>query len=188
MPLAPEPFLVRGVQAQLVGDRSLAGQAFRAAELRDGRAIPARYFLADHYFRTGDARAGLREVAALSRLVPDGVASLAPYVAAYSKNPRNWPALQGVVQVGSGARRTRACRRCPPIPRNADLVLALGDVRDRAAAAMWPDKLVASLVAARQYGKARAIWAQIAGTGPDNGIFDPGVHAIQARRRRSTGR
>jgi hypothetical protein len=173
MPLAPEPFLVRGVQAQVDGDRSLAGQAFRAAELRDGRAIPARYFLAEHYFRTGDVRSGLREIAALSRLVPNGIGSLAPYVAAYSKDPRNRPALRALFK-SDPALQDATLSALSADPRNADLVLALGDVRHRPATATWPDRLVASLVAAEQYGRARALWAQIAGTGPDNGIFDPG--------------
>ena len=175
MPLAPEPFLVRGVQAQLDGDRSLAGQAFRAAELRDGRAIPARYFLADHYFRTGDARAGLREVAALSRLVPNGVASLAPYVAAYSKDPRNWPALQGLVQVGPGAPGRDACRRLPPIPAMPTWCLPLGDVRNR------PATRDVAGQARREPRRGPAIWqsarnldADRRRLAPGDGIFDPG--------------
>ena len=47
VPLAPEPFLVRGVQAELAGNSQLAAQAFAAAEWRDPRSLPARYFLAD---------------------------------------------------------------------------------------------------------------------------------------------
>ena len=46
-PLSSEPYLVRGVQAQLTGDTRLAEQAFLAAKWRDGRSLPARYFLAD---------------------------------------------------------------------------------------------------------------------------------------------
>ena len=169
MPLAPEPFLVRGVQAQIDGDRALAGDAFRAAELRDGRAIAPRYFLADLYFRAGDARSGLREIAVLSRIVPDGVSSLAPYVAAYSKNPRNWPALRALFR-SDPALADASLLALSTDPANADLVLALGNVRSRAT---WQDRLVASLVTAQQYGKARSIWGQIAGSGPVSGIFDP---------------
>lgn len=65
-------------------------------------------------------------------------------------------------------------------PGNADIVLALGDVRDRQSAARWPEKLVASLVAAHQYDKARALWTQIAGTAPGNGIFDPAFADLSA--------
>jgi hypothetical protein len=172
MPLAPEPFLVRGVQAQVDGDRALAMSAFRAAELRDGRAIAPRYFLADLYFRAGDARSGLREIAVLSRIVPNGVSSLAPYVAAYSKNPRNWPALRGLFR-SDPALENASLSALALDPANADLVLALGNVRARAPGPTWRDRLVASLVTAQQYGKARSIWAQIGGFGPVSGIFDP---------------
>jgi len=55
-PLAPEPFLVHGVQAQLAGRLRVAGKAFEAAELRDPRSLPAHYFLADYYYRIGDPR------------------------------------------------------------------------------------------------------------------------------------
>jgi hypothetical protein len=172
MPLAPEPFLVRGVRAQIAGDRTLAGEAFRAAELRDGRAIAPRYFLADLYFRAGDARSGLREIAVLSRIVPNGVGSLAPYVAAYSKNPRNWPALKALFR-SDPALEDATLSALSADPGNADLVLKLGNVRNRAPGATWQDRLVTSLVTAQQYGKARSLWAQIAGSGPVSGIFDP---------------
>src|SRR5437763_7674245 len=42
-PLAPEPFLVRGVQTELEGKIGLASQAFAAAERRDPRSLPAHY-------------------------------------------------------------------------------------------------------------------------------------------------
>ena len=64
-PLAPEPFLVRGVQAQLAGDGATAQRAFEAAQWRAPRSLPAAYFLADRYFRSGDVPRGLREAAAL---------------------------------------------------------------------------------------------------------------------------
>src|SRR5687768_10655767 len=95
-PLAPEPFLVRGVQAQLAGDPQLAVQAFSAAKWRDPRSLPARYFLADHYFRAGDARNGLAQVAVLARLVPTAAGQLAPYLASYARDRRNWPQLRAL--------------------------------------------------------------------------------------------
>src|SRR5437868_11753030 len=93
-PLAPEPFLVRGVQAELGGDGATAQRAFEAAQWRDPRSLPAAYFLADRYFRTSDVTRGLREVAALARLSPDGGEAAVPYVAQYAANPANWPALR----------------------------------------------------------------------------------------------
>ena len=93
-PLAPEPFLVRGVQAQLSGNIPLAIDAFAAAEHRDPRSLPAHYFLADALFRWGDSRRGLSEIGILARLAPGGVASVAPYVATYAKDRGTWPQLR----------------------------------------------------------------------------------------------
>src|SRR5438105_477453 len=82
-PLAPEPFLVRGVQASLEGKTSLAEQAFMAAELRDPRSLPAHFFLADIFYRSGDPLRTLGQIGALARLAPGGTLTLAPYLAAY---------------------------------------------------------------------------------------------------------
>src|SRR5438270_1870730 len=93
-PLAPEPFLVRGVQASLEGKSSLAAQAFMAAELRDPRSLPAHYFLADIFYRSGDPRRTLEQIGALARLAPGGTQTLAPYLAAYAKDRSAWPYLR----------------------------------------------------------------------------------------------
>jgi hypothetical protein len=53
-------------------------------------------------------------------------------------------------------------------------VLALGDVRTPSPTATWPQTLIGSLIQAKDYGRARAVWSQLAGTGPADGIFDPG--------------
>src|SRR5436305_8872594 len=71
-PLAPEPFLVRGVQAELDGNPELAARAFTAAEWRDPRSLPARYCLADLFYRSGDPPRTLEPIGALARLFPNG--------------------------------------------------------------------------------------------------------------------
>src|SRR4051812_33537431 len=93
-PLAPEPFLVRGVQAQFAGDGAMAQRAFEAAQWRDPRSLPAAYFLAERYFGIGDVGRGLRQVAALARLSPNGSTAVGPYLAQYAANPNNWAALR----------------------------------------------------------------------------------------------
>src|SRR3954452_7140384 len=95
-PLAPEPFLVRGVQAELAGKPEAARLAFLAAEWRDPRSLPARYFLANDYFRSGDVSRGLREFAALARLAPNGVGNVAPYIATYARVRANWPRFRAL--------------------------------------------------------------------------------------------
>ncbi|MEO8453659.1 MAG: hypothetical protein ABI454_00730 [Sphingomicrobium sp.] len=156
-PLAPEPFLVRGVQAELAGNSNLAAQAFAAAEWRDPRSLPAHYFLADLYYRSGDPRRTLEQIAALARLTPSGSQTIAPYLAAYAKNRSAWPYLRELFRSNPGlgdASLTALARD----PAYADSVLALADGR-HTDGSDWPPALINSLVTARQYSKARTIWA-----------------------------
>ena len=96
-PLAPEPFLVRGVEAQLVGNEALAARAFLEARHRDPRSVAARYFLADHYLRTGETRQGLSEISALTGLVPQSLDGIAPYLAAYARSPGGAPEVKAML-------------------------------------------------------------------------------------------
>jgi hypothetical protein len=174
-PLSPQPFLVRGVQAQLAGETELSTSAFLAAERRDPRSLPAHYFLADQYFRSGDAREGLREAAALARLAPGGITSVAPYVAAYAKDPATWPQLREIFaanpdleDVALAALATNAA--------NTDAVMALADDRHRAPKSAWVPRLLGSLVEVGEYAKARAIWSKLAGVQavPAQTVYDAG--------------
>ena len=160
--LAPEPFLVRGVQAGLAGDPATAQRAFEAAQWRDPRSLPAAYFLADRYFRSGDVTHGLREVAALARLSPDGGSAAAPYVAQYAANQANWPALRKLFESNSGL-------------ENRVLVALASDVRTVPAALalaspthtenqQWRLMVINTLVQAGDYPKARAAAAGFVGS------------------------
>jgi len=178
-PLAPEPFLVRGVEAQLAGNQRLASEAFLAAKLRDGRSIPARYFLAEQYFRIGDAAHGLREISLLARMVPNGVAGLAPFIATYAKDGRNRPQLLSLFrsdpQLEEAALSTLASDA-----GNADLVLELANSSNHQP--VWANRLLETLVAAGQYEKAHGIWERLAHIVPSSGplVFDPGFKGSNA--------
>ena len=179
-PLEAGPFLVRGVQAQIDGNQLLATRAFQAAELRDGRSIPARYFLAEQYFRSGNTPGGLREIAVLARMVPNGVDNLAPFIASYAKDPRNRSHLLALFrsnkQIEAAALLVLASDAA-----NADLILGLASHSD--ANPPWGDRLLQTLVAAGQYQKARAVWSRLAGIAPSSGgslIFDPAFKGSDA--------
>ena len=186
-PLAPEPFLVRGVQLRLAGDEAAAGRAFAEARRRDPRSVPARFFLADHHLRGGQRRAGLEEVAALARLVPGSEARLAPILAGYVVTPGAVSDVRALL---------RAHPRLEPDllnlltrdPRNADLVLSLASTSrspgaDRPA---WQSRLIASLVDSGQYDRAYKTWARLmgrpAGAGDRPLLFDPRVEQPYALR------
>jgi hypothetical protein len=159
-PLAPEPFLVRGVQAELEGKRSLATQAFMAAEWRDPRSLPAHYFLADIFYRLGDPRRTLRQIGALARLAPEGTQTLAPYLAAYAKNRSAWPYLRELFRSNANL-AGYSLTALALDPAYTDAVLALGDPRN-AVGSGWGPTLVNSLINAGQYARARAVWAETA--------------------------
>lgn len=160
-PLAPEPFLVRGIQAELAGDGTTAQRAFEAAQWRDPRSLPAAYFLADRYFRAGDARRGLREVAALARLAPYGAGTVSPYLAGYATNPATWPELRRMFRANPELAQPTLATLALSLS-TVPAVLALADPRDRTR--QWLAPLLNTLIGAGQYARARAIWASSNGT------------------------
>ena len=170
-PLAPEPYLVRGVQAQLGGDTAAAEQAFSAARSRNPRSLPARYFLADHYLRQGDAASGLREIAVLARLAPNGVGSLAPYVAAYARQRETWPQLRALFRAEPVLEQA-ALQALAVDAANANAVLALST--RKSPDSVWLPSMIESLVKAGRYAEARRLWASVSGIQPGSGglVYD----------------
>lgn len=158
-PLAPEPYLVRGVQAELSGDGPAAQHAFEAAQWRDPRSLPAAYFLAGRYFRIGDARRGLAESAALARLAPNGTATIGPYLAAYARSPANWPALRTTFRANPELARPALVALASNIA-TVPAVLALADPREKPDLALWLPPLLNTLTTAGQYVRAREIWSR----------------------------
>ena len=180
-PLDPRPFLVRGVQAQVAGDLAYAEQAFSAAQKRDPRSLPAAYFLADHYFRAGDAGRGLNQVVTLARLAPNGIQSIAPYVAAYAQDRSNWPRLRAIFRAQPELADTTLLALAGSA-RNADTALALADRPQSTSVKPWLAKLLETLVVAGEYQKAKTIWAQLSGfAAPPNALVtDPSFSARDA--------
>lgn len=172
-PLAPEPYLVRGVQAQLAGDSELARRAFEAAQWRDPRSLPARYFLADHYLRAGEVKRGLTEFAALARMAPSGIASVTPYVASYARDPARWPQLRALFRSDPELAETTLAALAHD-GANTAAILALADRPHRNAKSPWLPVLLTTLVGEGQYQRARTIWADVAGVsqGTDQLLFD----------------
>lgn len=179
-PLAPEPFLVRGIEAQLAGDQALAERAFVRAELRDARSVPARYFLADQYFRTGRTAAGLREISSLARMIPTGVGSLAPYIGEYAADRANWPQLRALFR-SDPQLEDAVLSGLAADPKNADLILALAMPRQEQRLG-WPATLIARLVNAGEFQKAYEVWAMMTrrATLKRPFVFDPDFHGSTA--------
>lgn len=173
-PLAPQPFLVHGVQAQTKGDAPTAGKAFLAAQQRDPRSLPAAYFLADYYSRSGQALQGLREIAVLARLSPGGAATVAPFIASYAKNPANWPALRALFSSQLWLENS-VLSVLARDPANTAAILAVADPNHRQPDSPWLATLLRSLVASGDYQRAHDLWSSIGGARTGRGlIYDPG--------------
>lgn len=170
-PLSLEPYLVRGVQAQVAGNLTLAEQAFSAAERRDPRSLPAHYFLAEQYFRVGNAERGFSELVRLVNLTPAGAGSVGPYVAAYARDRSHWPRLRAMFR-GNPAIEDAALTALATDAANADLVMQLASPDRRRVNSPWMPLLLDSLVAAGDYAKARSIWASISGVANAPLLFD----------------
>ena len=172
-PLAPEPYLVRGVEAQVAGDEAISTQAFLEARRRDPRSIPARFFLADRYLRSGQTQQGLSEIAALTRLVPQSLDRVAPQLAAFARMP------------GAAAQAKRLLRDQPQLepwllgelafhPADADLALALWSGRNGEQEQLWQQRLVNTMVSSGRVNDARIAWGRFNPTArPVGELFDP---------------
>ena len=172
-PLAPEPYLVRGVQAELDGQDGLAQKSFEAAQWRDPRSLPAAFFLADRYFRTNNVAKGLSEVAAVARLTPNGNQAVAPYLASYARDSANWSSLRAMFRANPELAET-ALSALASSAETAPAVIALADPRERALDARWIPPLLNTLTASGQYAQARQIWARTSGVQSTELLHDPG--------------
>lgn len=172
-PLAPEPFLVRGVEAQLAGNQTRALQAFLAARDRNPRTIAARYFLADHYLKAGQVGPGLAEISVLARLVPQSLPNVAPFLAAYARSPSAAPQVKAMLQ-SHPQLEPLVLNTLAADAANADLILALWSGRGGEDAKPWQANLLTRLIESGRYDLARDSWARFTGITADQGrLFDP---------------
>lgn len=169
-PLSAEPFLVRGVQAQVDGHSEAEKRAFLAAQWRDPRSMPAAYFLADYYFQAGETLQGLQQTVVLARLSPRGANAAAPFIAAYARDRVNWPLMRRLFRTQDWLEEG-VLEAMARDGRNADAVLALADAKHRSPDSGWLSPLLSSLLASGDYARAREIWSSIGGARPGSGLL-----------------
>ena len=171
-PMAPEPYLVRGVDASIQGREELAGRAFQAARNLDPRSVAARYFLAGHYLKIGETRAGLSEISALARLVPQSLTGIGPTLAAYARD------IKATAQVRELLRRDPALE--PVVlgalagdARDAPLAISLWTGKGSRQLQPWQSKLLDALINAGSYREAYSFWKRFTATdGKDSSLSD----------------
>lgn len=181
-PLAPEPLLVHGAIALRTGDYRRAEDLLLQARQRDPRAAAARFLLTDLYLRTGRTHAGLVELPALGRLVPNGIGQLTPFFAAFATTPGAVPELRRVVRLYPELREP-LLQELAADPKNAGLVLAIaGPTFQADEGARWQQTLIDELVKEGEYNRAHAVWTRLSGVAGDQGrmLFNPGFGQSQA--------
>lgn len=162
-PLAPEPYLVLGAQAYQSRELERAEKLLLEARRRNPRSPAARYLLGSLYIESGRLEAGLKESAALARLLPGAAAQLAPALAQYISAP-------GAAEQVFRLLKTHA-DLAPPLlnelaanPRNADLLVSLSStVPAGAFSQRWQKRLIGGLLDQQDYSKAWSIWARLNG-------------------------
>jgi hypothetical protein len=160
-PLSPQPFLVHGVAASLSGEQSRASRDFLEAQRRDPRSLAAAYFLAEYFFRTGQPMQGLLQTAILARLSPRNVGVVASYVAAYARDPAQWPQIRKLFRYDQTI-EDAVLMALAHDSRNVRAVLALADLKHRQSRSPWLPILLQSLVDSGDYARARAVWISVA--------------------------
>lgn len=173
-PLAAEPFLVAGAEAQSFGRPRQAESLFAEAKRRDPRNPAARYFLAQQYLATGRDLAGLQELAALGRLVPDAVLLAGPAISAYVKNGHA-PAQIGALLDRNPILRDQVLQILAQQPSNASLLIQLAGLpaADQPVPS-WAQTLITRTVEAGDYAKAHELWARLSGVrAADQGLYNP---------------
>ena len=178
-PLSPDPFLVRGVQAQVGGDAEGAKRAFLAAQWRDPRSLAAAFFLANSYLRAGDVLRGLEQASLLARLSPGGAGAATPFIAAFAQDRSNWPKMR-VLFRSQPELEEGLLEALARDAHNTDAVLAIADKAHRQPVSDWLPVLLSSLVTSGDYARARAIWSSV-GAGRTNAslLFDESFSAPQ---------
>lgn len=175
-PLADDPFLYFARQRIQAGDRDMAIRLLEEARRRNPRNRAVRILLVEQYVRSQNLDGVSAEIGVLSRLMPAAGGQLALAVARLMQDPAIRPAivrtLAGdplfddvlVVLVRQG--------------QDADLIMQLAQAQARLAPPRpgpnrWQPMLLERLVGARQYGRARELWAAFAGVqAPPERVYD----------------
>ena len=175
-PLAPEPYLIAGAEAQKNNDLDRAERLLLEARQRDPRGRATRFLLAELYVSQGRIREGVPETAALGRLVPGSAEPLSKAFARYIETA-GVPEGMGEVMRSNPGLSHSILGELSTKASNADLLLKIAALAPRTPgpAPGWQTRLINELVEGGDYRRARQVWAQLGGREPDptETIHDP---------------
>lgn len=173
-PLSATPLLVLGAQKAVAGDNRGAGLLYAAAASREPRNAAAHFLLADHLLRNGEAKQGIEELLAATRLRPGMQEQTLAAIAAYLKTA-------GVSE------QTRSLFEQQPDLLNSVLELLSGDLgnfslvhsflsarSEKEPSPPWLRTLILNLADNGRVDEAKALWLTTNDTHPSSLIFNPG--------------
>lgn len=185
-PLSSDPFFFAGLNSLIRDDRQGALPLIKEARRRHPRSRTARLVYLDQVLRSGETAEAAVEIAALSRLVPEAARVLMPELARYAADPKTAPALIEALRpdanLREGVLEQLALNKADP-----EIILRLAASGPRPSAQkdvpVWQGRMLMTLVERGQIGRARTVWADLAGvdvkrlgTGVYDGAFrgEPG--------------
>jgi hypothetical protein len=175
-PLAPQPFVIAGAEAQRNRDLGRAERLLTKARQRDPRGPAARFLLAQIYVSQGRVREGVPEAAVLGRLVPGSLEPLSQAFARYIESAGIPDGMADVMR-SNPALSERILGDLSTNSANADLLLRIEALNPKAPgpAPGWQTRLINELVEDGDFSRARQVWAKLSGrdSDPSETIHDP---------------
>lgn len=183
-PLQTEPFLVDAALAQRAGKYSRAQQLLFQAELRDPRSAAARYLYADVAVRQGKIVEGLREMAVLSRLMPDAAMQLVPALAQFARMPGSRDKLNEILAQNPNL-KSPLLNALVTNPDNAELVVALAgppSTSQDGSTRGWQSRLLSGMIRRGEYQRAYNLWREFSliPEGAQSLLFNESFRALPA--------
>jgi hypothetical protein len=173
--LADEPFLLTAVQAIADGHPALGLKLLEEARRRNPRTRMTRLLLLDRYIRAGRSEAAGAEVAAIRRLNPQLMGTLAPGLAAMARDPKTRAATARLLQRDPETRDV-VLAQLAQSGADPDFVLSFAGAGAFARPAAWQEALVETLAARGNFGRAYKLWLafnRISAPGDSKAVYDP---------------
>ena len=177
-PLSEEPFLLAGVAALSSGEHEMSRHLLEEARRRNPRSRPARLFLLDRYLRDVRIQEATREIAVLTRLIPETNKVLIPELARLASNPATIDTLARALDTDDRLQQS-VLMHLASIGADANIVLRLAGSKafnkHSEANAPWRSKLLENLITKGEVNRAHGIWTRFAGIGQPDAIriYDP---------------
>jgi len=174
--LAEDPFLLSGVQAIADGNPRHGEALLEESRRRNPRSRLTRLLLLDRYLRAGRVDAAGAEMTALTQLVPEAGAALAPGLAGMARDPK---LASGTATMLARSPQIRDAVLVQLATSNADPGLILRIAARGAPSAPgseWQRILTARLVSEGKVAEAYGLWKRFAGASvpaEGKGLYDP---------------